>query len=127
MFVLAWRETADDRASAEKEARSLARWITGLMTRSNYSGRAFELVCPGSETRSFVEAVRQNPLEKETYRSLYDCRFIRYQSSKAVSLYTPQWSALVPAATIKVSRRGAEHFVIVSQSGRARTHTKPPP
>ena len=131
-LVLSWRGTAASWASPEKEAQSLARWISGLVTRSNYSGRPFELICLNNQTRDFIEAEWQIPLEKETYRSLYGCKFLRYQNSAVRSRYTPQWNSLLPAATIKVSREKAEreraeHFVIVSRQGRARTSTSPPP
>jgi hypothetical protein len=97
------------------------------VTRSNYSGRSFEFVCPGSGAQDFVEAVWLNPIKKETYRSLYGCNFVRYQNSKPKSTYYPQWNSLTPTATIKVSRgRQAEHFVIVSRHGRARVSASPP-
>jgi hypothetical protein len=125
-IVLGWGGAAANRALPEKEAQALARWFSGLVTRSNYSGRSFEFICPGDRTRDFVEAEWQDTLEKEAYRSLYGCKFIRYQNSLPESFYSPQWNALVPAATIKVSRERAEHFVIISQHGRARTSTSPP-
>jgi hypothetical protein len=124
--VLSWKSAAEAWRSPEKEARSLARWFSGLVTRSNRSGRSFEFFCPGNEARNVVEAMWLNPVEKETYTSLYGCKFLRYQSNRAESAYSPQWNTLVPTATIKVSRERAEYFVVISQRGRARTSPRPP-
>ena len=111
--------------SPEKEAQKLSRWLTNLATISNRTGRPFLLNCPGNVTRDYVEAIWQNPLKKETYTSTYGCTFSRYGGSNVESLYSPQWSALVPTITIKVSCNKAEHYVIVSQHGRARTDKRP--
>jgi hypothetical protein len=126
-LTLAWKTTAELWNTPEREAQSLAAWMSGLVTRSNRSGRPFEIVCSGSVTRNIIEAFWQNPIEKETYRSLRGCDFIRYQSVSVRSLYTPQWNALVPTITVKVSRRRQkESFVIVSQHGRVRISSVPP-
>jgi prepilin-type N-terminal cleavage/methylation domain-containing protein len=123
-FVAVWRDPAS--AAPEKEAQSLARWFSSLVTRSNRSGRLFSLICADNVNQNFVKAEWQNPSDSETYTSLYNCNFVRYQSSKNGSLYTPQWNALVPTATIKVSRGRAEYFVVISQHGRARISPSPP-
>ena len=112
--------------SPEKEAQKLSRWLTNLITISNRTGRSFSLNCPGSVTRDYIEAIWHNPLKKDTYTSAYGFRFNRHGGSNAESLYTPQWSALVPTITIKVSRAQEEHYVIASQHGRVRTSTRPP-
>ena len=111
--------------SPEKEAQKLSRWLTNLATISNRTGRSFSLVCPGNATRDYVEAVWNNPPKKDTYTSAYGCKFNRYGGANVESLYSPQWSALVPTITIKVSRGKAEHYVIVSQHGRVRTDKRP--
>ncbi|MDR1378891.1 MAG: hypothetical protein LBJ36_07545 [Synergistaceae bacterium] len=116
----------DDKVFVEKEAQALARWITNRFTLSNRSGRPFGLSCPFDRASDTVKAMWQNPLREEKYNSLYQCQFIRYQGSVVESLYSPQWNTLVPTATLKVSRGRAEHYVIVSQRGRARTSKMPP-
>jgi hypothetical protein len=116
-------------ADPEKEARSLARWLSGVMTASNRSGRSFTLRCAGNVARKTVEAVWQRPAETKTYASLYGCVFKRYNSAVSDSVYSPQWNTLTPAATIKVQDaddEGKTHFVIVSQHGGVRTSTSPP-
>ena len=111
--------------SSEKEAKKLSRWLTNLATIANRSGRPFSLNCPGNVTRDYIEAMWQNPLKKDTYTSAYGCGFSRYGGSNVESLYSPQWSAMVPTITIKVTRKKAEHYVIVSQHGRVRTSKNP--
>jgi hypothetical protein len=108
------------------EALKLAQWLTGRMTISNRSGRSFSLICPGNVKENFMQIEWQNPLQIETYTSLYGCRFTRYQGTNAPrSLYSPQWNALVPTITIQVSRGRADHYVVISQHGRVRTAPKP--
>ncbi|MCL2009348.1 MAG: prepilin-type N-terminal cleavage/methylation domain-containing protein [Synergistaceae bacterium] len=111
--------------SPEKEAQKLSRWLTNLATISNRTGRPFMLNCPGNVTRDYIEAIWQNPLKKDVYTSIYGCGF-RRRSQYADSLYSPQWSAMVPTITIEVSRGDARHYVIVSQHGRVRTNRRPP-
>ena len=111
--------------SPGKEAQKLAHWLTNLATISNRTGRSFALNCPGNVTRDYIEAEWRNPLKKDTYTSAYGCRFNRYGGQNVESLYSPQWSALVPTITIKVSRGKAEHYVIVSRHGRVRTSKLP--
>jgi prepilin-type N-terminal cleavage/methylation domain-containing protein len=108
-----------------REALKLEHWLNNLMTISNRSGRSFSLICPGNAPDGSIQAEWQNPLRKDTYTSLYGCRFVRYQGSAPVSLYSPQWNAWVPTITIKVSRGRAEYYVVVSQHGRVRTAPKP--
>ena len=111
--------------SPEKEALKLSRWLTNLSTISNRTGRSFSLVCPGNVTRDYIEAIWKNPLKKDVYTSTYGCRFSRYGGQTVDSLYSPQWSAMVPTITIKVSRGNAAHYVIISQHGRVRTDKRP--
>jgi len=111
--------------SPEKEAKKLSHWLTNLVTISNRTGRPFLLNCPGRQTRSYIEVTWQSSSKKNIYTSAYGCKFNRYNSDDFESLYVPQWSALVPTITIKVSRERAEHYVIVSQHGRVRTNTHP--
>jgi len=115
----------DSDQSPEKEAQRLARWLTNLATISNRTGRPFSLNCPGNATRNYVEAIWRNPSEKNIYTSAYGCKFNRYGGQNVDSLYSPQWTALVPTITIKVSRGASEHYVIVSQHGRVRTDKRP--
>ena len=112
--------------SPEKEARKLSRWLTNLATISNRTGRPFWLNCPGSVTRDYIEAIWQNPLKKDTYVTTYGCGFRRHGGNNVESLYSPQWTAMVPTITIEVSRGNARHYVIVSQNGRVRTSNRPP-
>ena len=111
--------------SPEKEAQKLANWLTNLATISNRTGRSFLLNCPGSVTRSYIEAKWLQNTKKDTYTSTYGCKFNRYGGQDVESRYSPQWSALAPTITIKVSRGQAEHYVIVSQHGRVRTNKRP--
>ena len=111
--------------STEKEAKKLSYWLTNLVTISNRSGRPFRLVCPGNVRRDYIEVERLNPFKKDKYTSAYDCKFSRYGGNNVDSHYSPQWSAMVPTITIKVSRENAEHYVIISQHGRVRTNKHP--
>jgi len=113
---------------AEKEAQRLSRWLTNLITIANRSGRSFSLNCPGAATRDYIEAIWQTrtPVKKEIYTSVYGCRFNRHGGSNVESRFSPQWSALVPTITIRVSHGRATHYVIVSQNGRVRTNNRPP-
>ncbi|MDR1622318.1 MAG: type II secretion system GspH family protein [Synergistaceae bacterium] len=124
-FGLARSAFENDSGLPRQEALRLAHWLTNFMTISNRSGRPFSLICPGNVAESFILAEWQNPLQTETYTSLYGCKFIRYQGTAPKSLYSPQWNSLVPTITIKVSRGLAEHFVVISQHGRVRTTPKP--
>jgi prepilin-type N-terminal cleavage/methylation domain-containing protein len=128
LFSASFAVGGGQRASPEKEAQSLARWLSGVMTESDRSGRSFTLRCLGT-ARGFVEIVWQNPIEKKTYTSLYGCVFNRYDSSVADSVYSPQWNSLTPAATIKIQgaeKTGDDRFVIVSQHARVRAGASPP-
>ena len=111
--------------SPEKEAKKLSHWLTNLVTISNRSGRPFALICPGNVKRDYIEANWRNPSKKDTYTSAYGCKFNRYGGSNVESLYSPQWSAMAPTITIKVSRGNAEYYVIISQHGRVRTNKHP--
>ena len=112
--------------SPEKEAKKLSHWLTNLVTISNRTGRPFTLNCPGNVTRDYIEANWRNPSKKDRYTSSYGCKFSRYGGQTVDSLYSPQWSAMVPTITIKVSGKNAEHYVIISQHGRVRTNNRPP-
>jgi len=125
VFTVFYRGLPAPNQSPEKEAQKLSRWLTNLVTISNRSGRPFSLNCPGNATRGFIEATWQSPLKKDTYTSAYGCKFNRYTGNNVDSLYVPQWSAMVPTITIKVSRERAEHYVIVSQHGRVRANKLP--
>lgn len=125
-FTIVYRRYAQGRAT-EREAQRLSRWLTNLATLSNRTGRSFRLVCPGSFTRGYIEVIWLNPLERVTYTSVYGCVFRRLGGQNVDSLYSPQWSAMVPTITIEVSRGRERHYVIVSQSGRVRTSSRPPP
>ena len=124
-FTVFYTNSTNPNQSTEKEAQKLASWLTNLATISNRTGRPFSLNCPSNVVRNYIEANWQNPSKKDIYTSAYGCKFNRYGSSNADSLYSPQWSAMVPTITIKVSRERAEHYVIVSQHGRVRTNKKP--
>ena len=127
MGVLSLTRSAlqDDSKLPQQEALMLRQWLVDAMTISNQSGRAFSLLCAGNITENFVQVEWQNPIQTETYTSLYGCGFIRYSSAIFSSIYSPQWHTLVPAITIKVSRGRAEHYVVISQNGRVRTAPKP--
>ena len=124
--AVAYRGLSSEDQASEQEAKKLARWLTNLATISNRTGRPFLLTCPGSVTRNYIEATWQNPLKKDTYTSAYKCKFSRYGGTNAESLYSPQWNALTPTITIKVSCGAAEHYVIASQHCRVRTSKSPP-
>jgi type II secretory pathway pseudopilin PulG len=124
-FCLTRYAFQDDGVLVEKEARELARWLTNRFTLSNRSGRPLQLYCLSNSVSDIVKVTWQNPLVEEKYEPFYQCRFVRYQNSVTESLYLPQWNALVPTATLKVSRGRAEYYVIVSQRGRVRTNKKP--
>ena len=122
------KSASNDGQSPEKEAKSLAHWLSNAMTISNRSGRPFTLVCPGNVALSTVALEWQNPLKKETYAAVYGGSFIRYQNSNPTSIYTPQWNTLTPAVTIRVGngKTKADYFTIVSGHGRVRTDKNPP-
>ena len=123
-FIVFYRGVSSN-DSPEKEAQKLANWLTNLVTISNRTGRPFRLNCPGNVTREYIEAIWESPSKKDTYTSAYGCKFNRYRGNDQESRYTPQWSALTPTITIKMSRGKAEHYVIVSQHGRVRTNKLP--
>jgi len=123
--VVIYRGVNQSRAS-EREAQRLARWLNNVITVSNRTGRAFRLNVPGNVMRDYIEVTWQNPLSRVTYTSIYGNMFTRQGGASVESLYSPQWNALVPTITIRVSRGNAAHFVIVSQSGRVRTSRSPP-
>jgi hypothetical protein len=116
----------DDNVLVKREAQEVARWLTNRFTLSNRSGRFFSLYCHASYVSDTIKVTWQHPLQEEKYEPFYQCRFVRYKNTATESLYSPQWNALVPTATIKVSRGRAEHYVIISQRGRVRTDKIPP-
>lgn len=115
------------RGSPEKEAKLLARWLTDAVTAANRSGRSFRLICPANEALSTVTLEWNNPFKKETYSSLYGCRFLRLRGISPQSDYSPQWNTLTPGISIRVSRDKAFHYTIVSGFGRIRTAPLPAP
>jgi len=112
--------------SPEREAQKLSRWLTNLVTISNRTGRPFLLNCPGNVMRNHIVVTWQNPLQRVIYTSAYGSGFRRHSGTSVESLYSPQWTAMVPTITIRVSRGNVNHYVIVSQSGRVRTSSLPP-
>jgi len=122
--AVSYKNLSPDKA-AEREAQKLSRWLTNLETMSNRTGESFKLICPGNISRGYVEAIWQSSSKKNTYTSAYGCKFSRYGGGGVDSLYSPQWSAMVPTITIKVSSGTADHFTIVSQHGRVRTNKQP--
>ena len=125
-FAVVYRGVPTQSQAPEREAQKLSHWLTNLATISNRTGRPFLLNCPGNVTRDYIEVIWQSPLKKDTYASAYGCGFSRYGGGNVESFYSPQWSAMAPTITIKVSRGKTEHYVIVSQHGRVRTDRRPP-
>ncbi|MDR1730857.1 MAG: prepilin-type N-terminal cleavage/methylation domain-containing protein [Synergistaceae bacterium] len=115
------------RDDTKAEAQHLARWLMGIITISNQTGRAFTLDCPGNESRETLSVVFQSPREEVKYVPRGKCSFRRYNSNAtAESFYLPRWNTLTPALTIRVANaRGEWHFVIVSLYGRVRTDSFP--
>ena len=119
------------RASPEREAGRLMRWVLRSLTKANRTGRSFTLrLSAGTSAETLALRWRDDPVV-EMFPAAPGFRFqlVRHSAFAPESIYSPQWGTFTPAATVRITApRGAKpHYLILSGYGRVRTASSPPP
>ena len=119
------------RASPEREAGRLMRWVLRSLTKANRTGRSFTLrLSAGTSSETLALRWRDDPVV-EMFPAAPGFRFqlVRHSSFAPESVYSPQWGTFTPAATVRITAlQGARpHYLILSGYGRVRIASSPPP